>query len=100
MLRDKIIRSVQVDLIQEDPQGDATYRRRVRHAHRQSRQIVFETARSLRKKGLSCSEMAQRTGYGRRSIAKWLTFETPPDRRRSALKSTSTLYSEAFLAEC
>ncbi|AWM29290.1 transposase [Sinorhizobium fredii] len=41
-----------------------------------------------------------RTGYGRRSIAKWLTFETPPDRRRSALKPTSPLYFEAFLAQC
>ncbi len=100
LLPDEIIRSEQVDLIQEDPQVDATYRRRVRHAHRQSRQIVFETVHAPRKEGLSCSEIARRTGYGRRSIAKWLTFETPPDRRRSALKPTSPLYFEALLAEC
>lgn len=55
---------------------------------------------SLRKEGLSCSEIARRTGYGRRSIAKWLTFDTPPDRRRAALKPTSPLYFEAFLARC
>ncbi|WEX91772.1 hypothetical protein PZN02_006090 (plasmid) [Sinorhizobium garamanticum] len=100
MLPDKIIGSAQVDLIQDDPHVDATHRRRVRHAHRQSRQVVFDTVHALRKEGLSCSEIARRTGYGRRSIAKWLTFETPPDRRRSALKPTLPLYFEAFLAEC
>ncbi|QLL64224.1 ISL3 family transposase [Sinorhizobium mexicanum] len=100
LLPDKIIGSAQVDLIQDDPHVDATHRLRVRHAHRQSRQVVFDTVHALRNEGLSCSEIARRTGYGRRSIAKWLTFETPPDRRRSALKPTSPLYFEAFLAEC
>ncbi|ACP22332.1 hypothetical protein NGR_b08760 (plasmid) [Sinorhizobium fredii NGR234] len=85
-----------MDLIEEDPQVDATHRRRVRHAHRQSRQAVFDTVHALHKEGLSCSEIARRTGYGRRSVAKWLTFETSPDRRRSALKPTSPLYFEAF----
>ena len=31
-------------------------------------------------------------------IAKWLTFETPPDRQKSALKPTSPLYFEAISA--
>ncbi|WP_459178720.1 IS21 family transposase [Sinorhizobium meliloti] len=74
--------------------------RRVRHAHRQSRQAVFDTVHALNKEGLSCSEIAHRTGYGRRSIAKWLTFETPPDRQKAALKPTSPLHFEAFLAAC
>ncbi|PDT35560.1 MULTISPECIES: ISL3 family transposase [Sinorhizobium] len=94
------IGSAQVDPIEDEPHGDATHRRWVRHAHRQSRQMVFDTAHALRKEELSCSEIARRTGYGRRSIAKWLTFETPPDRRRAALKPTSPLYFETFLAQC
>lgn len=48
-----------------------------------------EKVHALRKEGLSCSEIARRTGYGGRSIAKWLTFDTPPDRCRAALNSTS-----------
>ncbi|WP_420882254.1 hypothetical protein [Rhizobium gallicum] len=54
----------------------------------------------MRKEGLSCSEIARRTGYGRRSIAKWLTFVAPPDRRRGAVQPTSPLYFEAFLTQC
>ncbi len=98
MLPDKSIGSAQIDVIQDDPHVDAMHRRRVRHAHRQSRQAVFDTVHA--KEGLSYSEIARRTGYGRRSIAKWLTFETPPDRQKAALKPTSPLYFEAFLGEC
>ena len=50
--------------------------------------------------GLSYSEIARRTGYERRSIAKWLTFKAPPDRRRAALNPTSPWYFETFLAQC
>ena len=72
----------------------------LRRTHRQSRKEVFEKVYALSKEGLTCSEIARRTGYGRRSIAKWLTFETPPDRRREALQPTSPLYFEAFLKQC
>ena len=75
-------------------------RNQLRRTHRQSRKEVFETVHALSKEGLTCSEIARRTGYGRRSIAKWLTFETPPDRRRGALQPTSPLYFEAFLTQC
>ena len=78
----------------------AGHRRRMRLAHRQSRESVFEKVHALHKEGLSCSEIARRTGYGRRSISKWLTFEEPPDRRRAALNPTSPWYFEAFLARC
>jgi transposase len=71
----------------------------LRRTHRQSRKEVFETVHALSKEGLTCSEIARRTGYGSRSIAKWLTFETPPDRRRGALQPTSPLYFEAFLIQ-
>ncbi len=100
MLPDKWIGSAQIDLLQDDPHVDARHRRRGRHAHRESRQAVFDTVHALNEEGLSCSEIARRTGYGRRSIAKWLTFETPPDRQKAALKPTSPLYFEAFLAAC
>lgn len=63
LLPNKGIGSAQVDLIQADPHLDATHRRRVRHAHRQSRQTVFEMVDALRKEGLSCSEIARHTGY-------------------------------------
>jgi transposase len=85
---------------QNNPHNGMMHGRRVRHAHRQSRQIVFDTVRALHKEGRSYSQIARRTGYGRRSIAKWLTVETPPDRRRAALKPTSPLYFEEFLAQC
>ncbi|WP_457852904.1 ISL3 family transposase, partial [Sinorhizobium medicae] len=100
LLPDKWIGSAQIDLLQDDPHVDARHRRRGRHAHRESRQAVFDTVHALNEEGLSCSEIARRTGYGRRSIAKWLTFETPPDRQKAALKPTSPLYFEAFLAVC
>jgi transposase len=95
LLPDEGIGSAQVD-----PHVEATHRRCVRHAHRQSRHMVFEMVHALHKEGRSCSEIARRTGYGRRSIAKWLTFDTPPDRHRAALKPTSPLHFEAFLTQC
>ncbi|PLU72419.1 transposase, partial [Sinorhizobium medicae] len=100
LLPDKWIGSAQIDLLQDDPHVDARQRRRGRHAHQQSRQAVFDTVHALNEEGLSCSEIARRRGYGRRSIAKWLTFEKPPDRQKAALKPTSPLYFEAFLAAC
>jgi len=69
---------------------EAPWRNQLRRAHRQSRKEVFETVHALSKEGLTCSEIARRAGYGRRSIANWLTFGTPPDRRR-ALQPTSPL---------
>ncbi|WP_420136062.1 hypothetical protein [Sinorhizobium meliloti] len=65
---DKRTGGAQIDLIQ-DPRVDARHRRR-RHAHRQSRQLVFDTVHALNEEGLSYSEIARSTGYGRRSIAK------------------------------
>ena len=70
-----------------------------RLAHRTSREEIFATIHALRNQGLSCSEIGRRTGFPRRSIAKWLQFETPPDRRRAALKPTSPWYFEEFLSQ-
>lgn len=62
---------------------------RSRLAHRKSREEIFATIHALREQGLSCSEIERRTGFRRRSVAKWLAFEVPPDRRRATLKPTS-----------
>lgn len=55
---------------------------------------------ALREEGLSNSEIARWTGYEHRSIANWLKFKVPPDRRQAALKPTSPWYLETFLAQC
>jgi hypothetical protein len=68
-----------------------------RLAHRTSREEIFTTIHALGNQGLSCSEIGWRTGYPRRSIAKWLQFETPPDRKRATLNRTSPWYFEEFL---
>ena len=78
----------------------ASHLLRSRLAHRKSREEIFTTIHALRQQGLSCSEIQRRTGFPRRSVAKWLEFETPPDRRRAALKPTSPWYFEEFLSQC
>lgn len=88
-------------ILSEDAIVDAaTHRRRARLAHRQSRQDIFGKLHALREEGLSYSEIARRTGHERPSVAKWLKFKAPPDRRRAALKPTLPWYFEAFLAQC
>jgi transposase len=72
---------------------------RSRLAHRQSREEIFKSIHALRKQGLSCSEIGRRTGFPRRSVAKWLQSEVPPDRRRAALKPTSPWCFEGILAD-
>jgi hypothetical protein len=100
LLPDKEIENDHDDRALDEPAPETPWRNQLRRAHRQSRKDVFETVHALSKEGLTCSDIARRTGYGRRSITKWLTFETPPDRRRGALQPTSPLYFEAFLTQC
>ena len=73
---------------------------RSRLAHRKSREAIFATIHALRDQGLSCSDIERQTGFRRRSVAKWLAFEVPPDRRRATLKLTSPWYFEEILARC
>ncbi|BAB54453.1 transposase (plasmid) [Mesorhizobium japonicum MAFF 303099] len=87
-------------LSEEDNVDAALHRRRARLAHRQSRDEVFATIHSLHSEGLSYCEIERRTGYKRRTVAKWLKFETPPDRRRAALNPRAPWYFEKFLAQC
>lgn len=72
---------------------------RSRLAHRKSREAIFATIHALRDQGLSCSEIERQTGFRRRSVAKWLAFEVPPDRRRATLKLTSPWYFEEILVQ-
>jgi transposase len=100
LLPDEDIENDHDDRALHEQAPETPWRNQLRRAHRQSRKEVFETVHALSKEGLTCSDIARRTGYGRRSIAKWLTFETPPDRRRGVLQPTSPLYFEAFLNQC
>lgn len=77
----------------------ARHLRSARLAHRRSREEVFRTIHVLRKEGLSYSEIERRTGFKRRSVAKWLAFETPPDRRRATPTPRSPRYFEDYLAQ-
>ncbi|MBO9457390.1 transposase [Paracoccus sp. R12_2] len=72
---------------------------RSRLAHRKSREEIFGNIHALRDQGLSCSEIGRRTGFPRRRVAKWLNSDSPPDRRRAALKPTSPWYFEGLLAD-
>lgn len=85
-------------ILSEDAIVDAaTHRRRARLAHRQSRQEIFEMLHALRQEGLSYSEIARRTGYERRSVAKWLKFKAPPafaEMRRLAMRFNGILRSK------
>jgi hypothetical protein len=51
----------------------------------------------------SCCSSAARSGgqrgFPRRSVAKWLLFETPPDRKRAVLKRSSAWYFEDCLKQ-
>lgn len=78
----------------------ASHLLRSRLAHRKSREEIFATIHALHKQGFSCSEIQRRTGFRRRSVAKWLAYEKPPDRRRATLKPTSPWYFEEVLNQC
>lgn len=76
-------------LYDTDNFSTASHLLRSRLAHRKSREEIFSTIHALRQQGLSYSEIQRRTGFPRRSVVKWLEFETPPDRRWAALKPIS-----------
>lgn len=85
-------------LSDEDNISTAAHLQRARLAYRTSREEIFTTIHALRDKGMSFSEIERQTGFRRRSVAKWLAFKTPPDRRRATLNPTSPWYFEEFLA--
>jgi transposase len=70
----------------------AEHRRLAKKAHRRSRQAIFDQIRTLRDAGNSIGDIARETGFGPRSIRKWLKFSAPPERRAAAPKPCSPSY--------
>jgi hypothetical protein len=73
----------------QDRREVAEHRRLTRQAHRRSRQAIFDEIRALRDAGTSIRDIAQGTGFGPRSIRKWLKFSAPPERRATEPKPCS-----------
>src|ERR1700722_17103839 len=69
-----------------------------RQAHRRSRQAVFDQIHTLREAGTSIGDIVRQTGFGPRSIRKWLKFSTPPKRRAAAPKPCSPNYFLDYLS--
>ena len=82
----------------EDRREVAGHRRLSKQAHRRSRQAIFDQIRTLRAAGASIREIAQETGFGPRSIRKWLKFRTPPERRAAAPKPCSPIHFLDYLS--
>src|SRR5271157_2034470 len=76
----------------------AEHRHLTKQAHRRSRQAIFDQIRTLRDAGTSIREIAQETGFGPRSIRKWLKFSAPPERRAAAPKPCSPSYFRDYLS--
>jgi len=76
----------------------AEHRHLIKQAHRRSRQAVFDQIRTLRDAGNSIGDIARETGFGPRSIRKWLKFSAPPDRRATAPKPCSPSYFLDYLS--
>ena len=55
----------------------AAHRHLTRQAHRRSRQAIFDQIHTLREAGTFIGDIARQTGFGPRSIRKWLQFSTP-----------------------
>jgi hypothetical protein len=70
----------------------AAHRHLTRQAHRRSRQAIFDQIHILRGAGASIRDITRQTGFGPRSIRKWLKFTAPPERRATA----PTLLSQLF----
>ena len=78
---------------------DAAARRHLtRQAHRRSRQAIFDQIHTLREAGTFIGDIARQTGFGPRSIRKWLQFSTPPERRAAAPKPCSPNYFLDYVA--
>jgi transposase len=75
----------------------AEHRHLVRHAHRRSRQDDFEHILDLHKEGMTVREIAQRTGFHWRSIAKWVRLTAPAERHAIAPKPSSPNYFQDYL---
>ena len=76
----------------------AAHRHLIRQAHHRSRQAIFDQIHILREAGTSIGDIARQTGFGPRSIRKWLKFTAPPERRATAPKPCSPNYFLDYLS--
>ena len=84
-----------VTMIADGPGGRrevAEHRHLTRQAHLRSRQAVFDQIHTLRDAGTSIGDIVRQTGFGPRSIRKWLKFSAPPERCATAPKACSSAY--------
>jgi len=87
--------------IARDPGGRrdaAAHRHLTQQAHRRSRQAIFDQIHILREAGTSIGDIARQTGFGPRSIRKWLKFTAPPERCATAPKPCSPNYFIDYLS--
>jgi transposase len=76
----------------------AEHRLLTRQAHRRSRQAIFDQIHSLREAGNSIAVVGRETGFGSRTIRKWLKCRAPPERRALAPKPCSPHYFFDYLS--
>jgi hypothetical protein len=81
-----------------DKHGGAEHRRITRMANLRSRQAVFDRVRALRKSGRTVNDIAQQTGFDRRTVTKWIRADALPVRSASAAKPTSPKHFEDYLS--
>jgi transposase len=63
-----------------------------------SRKELFVDVKRMHAAGRALGHIAAEIGIGHATIAKWVKLDAPPDRQRSALKPSSPLYFQEFLA--
>ena len=76
----------------------AEHRHLTRQAHHRSRKAIFDQVHSLRGAGSSIGDIARQTGFGLRTIRKWLKFSAPPERCATAPKPCSPNYFLDYLS--
>jgi len=76
----------------------AEHKYHLRQTHRRSRQVIFNRIHALHDAGKTVHDIAQETGFGRRSIKKWLDQGAPADRRAMAPKPSSPACCQDYLA--
>jgi transposase len=81
-----------------DKHGGAEHRCLTRMANQRLRQTNFDRVRALRREGRTVSDIVRQTGFDRRTIAKWIQAEAPPQRNAAAPKTTSPRYFEDYLS--
>ncbi len=74
------------------------HRHLTRQAHRRSRQTLFDQIHSLRDAGISIHDIGRQTGFGPRTIRKWLKFSAPPERCATTPKRCSPNYFLDYLS--